>query len=54
VFLHVEKRLLKMRGILKSTGVRDATMDVPEADRGYVEFLCEQTLKVVKECAGKR
>lgn len=47
-FHHAEKSLLKARGVLVSTAVRDATMTVDSINRRHIDFLNNRIVKLVE------
>jgi len=47
LFHHAEKRLLQARGILKETAVRDAGIQLREADAAHIDFLNSRILALL-------
>lgn len=47
-FHHAEKALLRARGVLSSTVVRDATLTVSEIDRMHIDFLNRRIIDFVR------
>jgi hypothetical protein len=53
VFLHVEKRLFVMRGLINNPVVRDSTYTLSPANAAYVEQLCRHVLGVIDRLESK-
>jgi 4-hydroxy-tetrahydrodipicolinate synthase len=47
LYHHAEKRLLQARGILGSTNVRQAGMELPEREREHIDFLNGRILQLL-------